>query len=301
MVFGNSCQLYVKGSLVINGDLTAQNSLLISVTGSLEINGSLVVSNGGEISVFGNVIISGNVELSNNGTINMNSGFLDIGGNLSGGTGGEITGSGVIDIGGTNTLDATPSAGVTISAGLPVSLIEFYAQCENNHVVLNWTTASEINNHFFTLDRSSDMQQWSSVAQIPGGGNSNTLLNYSFTDLSPLTGESYYRLIQTDFNGMQEIYGPVSVNCSNDAAKVSVYPNPFIEKVVISFSDGVPENGRIILADSKGSVIYQFDYTSEDVTRSGFTIDMTAFRAGIYFLTISADGFYKSSKILKER
>jgi len=298
--FGNGCELYVNGSLVINGDLTALNSLVIHVTGNLVINGSVEVKNGGVISITGDLTVSGNVEFSNNGTINMNTGYLDIGGNLSGSTGGEITGSGVIDIGGINTFDTTPSTGVTVNAGLPVSLIEFYAQCENNYVAVHWTTASEINCAFFTLERSSDMQLWSSVSQISGAGNSNTLMNYSYTDLLPLSGESYYRLIQTDFDGQVEIFGPVSVNSSNDAAKVSVFPNPFIETLVISFSDEVPETGSIILSDSKGSVVFRSVYNNENMNSGEFPLDMTAVPAGIYYLTISAEGFSQTSEIMKE-
>ena|GEM_PF-5225281 len=297
--FGNGCELDVAGSLVINGNLTALNNLVINVSGNLVINGSINVNNGGAISIFGNVAVSGNVVFNNNGTIDMNSGYLDIGGSLSGGTGGEISGTGVIDIAGSNTFDATPPAGVTVNSGLPVSLIDFSAECMNDVVALSWTTASETNSAYFILQRSSDIGLWENIAQMTAAGNSNTLQYYSFTDQLPLEGNSYYRLLQYDFDGKFEVFGPVSPDCMSNIISAQFYPNPVVESLVVSFPDEIPDNISVVMTDAKGSVVMRYDAAMNAVGNSSLTINVSHIPAGVYFLSVSADGFYQSSKILK--
>jgi len=297
--FGNGCEFDVDGSLVINGNLTAMNTLVINVSGSLVINGSIEVMNGGEITIIGNVSVSGDVVFENNGTINMNSGFLDIGGNLGGGSGCEINGTGVIDVGGTNTFDSTPSASVTVNSGLPVSMIGFSARCDDAGVVLEWTTASETNSAYFLIQRSSDMGLWEDIAQVSAAGNSNILQNYSYTDQLPLEGNSYYRLIQYDYDGKFEMFGPVSPDCFDNKTSAEFYPNPFVESLVISFPDEIPDNVSVVMTDAKGSVVLQYLSESNAVGNTGLTLDVSQVPAGVYFISVSADGFYLSSKIQK--
>jgi len=99
---------------------------------------------------------------------------------------------------------------------LPIVLLSFQAKCVNSNVKLSWSTASETNNNFFTIEQSIDAGNWKILATIPGAGNSNTTLAYSYNDNDPLAGTSYYRLMQTDYNGKSEIFNPVSVNCNSN-------------------------------------------------------------------------------------
>lgn len=85
---------------------------------------------------------------------------------------------------------------------LPISLLAFDAQPTSEAtVLLTWSTASEINNDYFSLERSKDTGQWEAIAEIKGAGNSNNTLHYSHVDKNPLMGLSYYRLKQTDYDG----------------------------------------------------------------------------------------------------
>jgi len=298
--FGNGCELNVAGCLVINGNLTAMNNLVINVSGSLTINGNINVKNDGELSVFGNVTVSGDVVFNNNGVIDMNSGYLDIGGNLSGGSGGNITGAGVIDIDGSNTFDITPPAGVTVNAGLPVSLIDFSAECVSDMVFLNWTTATEINSAYFLIQRSSDLSLWQDISQVSAAGNSNILLNYTHTDQQPLEGNNYYRIVQFDFDGGFEVFGPVSPDCSSGRMMTEIYPNPFTESLVISFQDIVMQSVMVILTDMKGRILLRYELSEDEVAQNMLTLHVNDIPAGIYFLTVSGDNFSESVKILKE-
>jgi hypothetical protein len=85
---------------------------------------------------------------------------------------------------------------------LPITLISFTARAIDNEIVTtHWVTASEVNNDYFTVERSTDAQNWEQVGTVQGAGNSTTTLNYTFIDQAPLSGLSYYRLKQTDFDG----------------------------------------------------------------------------------------------------
>lgn len=92
-------------------------------------------------------------------------------------------------------------AAASDASPLPVELLFFTAQLQDGKVVLNWTTASETNNGYFTVERSSDAKSMIPIATINGAGNSNAMLQYQNIDEQPLTGISYYRLRQTDYDG----------------------------------------------------------------------------------------------------
>jgi hypothetical protein len=94
---------------------------------------------------------------------------------------------------------ASTGGGINV---LPITLLHFDAShIENGQVACTWSTASETNNAFFTLERSIDAQSWNALTEIAGAGNSNTVLNYVHFDHEPHTGQSYYRLKQTDYDG----------------------------------------------------------------------------------------------------
>ncbi|HKL03860.1 MAG TPA: T9SS type A sorting domain-containing protein, partial [Cryomorphaceae bacterium] len=85
---------------------------------------------------------------------------------------------------------------------LPIQLLSFDARSfDNSQVMLEWVTATETNNDFFTLERSRDGQFFQQIGTVDGAGNSTQELNYSFVDDDPYSGISYYRLKQTDFDG----------------------------------------------------------------------------------------------------
>lgn len=96
---------------------------------------------------------------------------------------------------------------------LPIELLDFTAnyKTNNNQVELNWTTASETNNDYYTIERSADIISFDQLSVTDGGGNSTSILNYSATDDSPVLGVSYYRLKQTDFDGNYSYSNTVSV------------------------------------------------------------------------------------------
>ena len=145
-----------------------------------------------------------------------------------------------------------------IANPLPIQLLSFTAQCQEQDVVLNWSTASEENNQYFTLLRSNDAEHYEVIAQISGAGNSNEILNYSFVDRYVINGSNYYyTLKQTDYDGKSETFDPVHAKCNQDN-EVSLqirYDNDIVYAVLSNSQIGSIYNMMII--DHTGRVVVQ--------------------------------------------
>lgn len=110
---------------------------------------------------------------------------------------------------------------------LPVTLVSFSAACESSVAQLKWTTATETSSQKFILERSRDHVTWEVVKELAAAGNSSQYIHYAYTDNDPLSGISYYRLVQVDNNGERHTYSPISVSCeTGDDNQVTVFPNP---------------------------------------------------------------------------
>ncbi|MEP4091103.1 T9SS type A sorting domain-containing protein [Reichenbachiella sp.] len=115
----------------------------------------------------------------------------------------------------------------TLSASLPIELLSFEGRANAETVELQWSTSSEINNDHFEIERSADGEHYQLIGKISGTGNSNQIEEYSFVDEMPLSGLSYYRLKQVDFDGTSEIFNAIAIEyIPTSIAKSSLYPNP---------------------------------------------------------------------------
>jgi len=109
---------------------------------------------------------------------------------------------------------------------LPVELITFEVNEAGESIQIDWSTSTELNNDFFTIERSNDMTSWNEVSRVKGAGTSAEINNYHLTDLHPFEGINYYRLIQTDFDGSGKWIGTGSAVYSGTRRTMSVFPNP---------------------------------------------------------------------------
>lgn len=141
---------------------------------------------------------------------------------------------------------------------LPIVLSSFSAKCEKDQARIDWITASEVNNGYFLLEKSTDLVTWIPVAQIDGAGNSNTELSYTAYDERP-EGLTYYRLTQIDYNGQSEIFNPVSVICASDGEEsvLLVFPNPHISGQTFAVRVHLPKDihSEIVLTDMTGRTV----------------------------------------------
>ena len=113
-----------------------------------------------------------------------------------------------------------------LSIPLPVELLSFTAAPTVSAVQLNWQTATETNNDFFTVERSKNLDHWFEVSRVDGMGNHSLLSSYGTQDRNPLQGTSYYRLKQTDFDGTSSYSSIVSVEWFGVEPTITVWPNP---------------------------------------------------------------------------
>lgn len=142
-----------------------------------------------------------------------------------------------ITFGGTATLDCT---------ALPIELLTFYGTNEDSYNLLTWSTATETNNDYFILERSSDGYNWTEVSRIDGAGNSSQTLNYSFKDFGFKNGINYYRLTQTDYNGQHETFNIIAINNYKESPKILKTTNMMGQEVsndfeglrIVYYSDG---------------------------------------------------------------
>jgi len=113
------------------------------------------------------------------------------------------------------------------NGALPVELIHFSAIPKNQDVILHWITASEINNDYFTIERSSNAIHFYDIAHVEGAGNSNIEIKYHAIDENALKGVSYYRLRQTDFDGSISYSDieTVNINSSNELSITQPFSN----------------------------------------------------------------------------
>ena len=156
-----------------------------------------------------------------------------------------------------------------ISNPLPISLLYFNAECgADSGVYVKWATATEINNEYFTLYRSSDGINWVEVTKIHGAGNSNTITEYDFLDEKPTVHDTFYKLKQTDLNGKSEEFKIISVYCRYNHKKIKLYPNPTSDILNFSFYNEhhIEKPMSILLYNASGQLCYsqEFETTEND-------------------------------------
>jgi hypothetical protein len=168
---------------------------------------------------------------------------------------------------------------------LPISLIDFHVKPVSAGVEITWVTASETNNHYFTIERSADAVNYTAIGKIDGAGNSTIIQNYSLLDADPLIGISYYRLRQTDYNGTSEVFDPQAVNYNslNSRTSISVYPNPASDLIKVSYFSEKAGNSIVEIIDIAGRVVYSKTINSEEGENTkGF--DISNNEAGKYLI-----------------
>ncbi len=190
---------------------------------------------------------------------------------------------------------------------LPVELLRFNAVPENSNVKLLWTTVTEINNDYFTVEKCKNecafdnYENWEVVATIDGAGTSNQTIDYTTYDLSPYSGISYYRLKQTDYDGASKYSEPVAVEFNNaEQQSVNIYPNPNDGSFFISLKGyDINENVHIILNNSIGSVVFSSDIITDDNgDYLGMFKPVFHLSKGVYLLEITTQRSLSNEKII---
>jgi hypothetical protein len=175
---------------------------------------------------------------------------------------------------------------------LPITLINFSAENIPEGVQLNWTTSSEINNDYFTLERFKGNENFETVGMVDGAGNSNSLLNYSYLDRNPEVGIAYYYLVQTDFDGTKKGYGPIYARTGDSRfslSLVNIYPNPTTGDFYLTYRSENRCETLFEILNAEGKRMYVETLHSQRGTNFIEIKNNTLPAKGIYFARLSQD------------
>jgi len=183
---------------------------------------------------------------------------------------------------------------------LPISLTNFDASKKNATVDITWITSSETNNDFFTVEKTTDFNNFETVGIKKGAGNSNQSITYNMTDYNPYSGISYYRLKQTDFDGKTAysnfkyiLFG------DNELSALELFPNP-ANNSNITIDVTAQESGilQLIVRDIFGAEAYKTSFTIGK-GRNLLKLDETnGLKAGLYTFSFISAGKQITKKMV---
>ncbi|MFM9945430.1 MAG: T9SS type A sorting domain-containing protein [Bacteroidia bacterium] len=217
--------------------------------------------------------------------------------NLGNGSTTGSTSAGTIQSSSTTSAYTAFTFGTTTTNNpLPITLLNFNAVLNNKQVDLVWITGSEINNDFFTVEKTKDGKHFEFVAMVEGAGTSYQKLYYSSVDSNPYDGISYYRLKQTNFDGGFSYSGLVPISLSNEKI-INMFPNPAPEgNVILHIQNNGDPIVTVDLMDINGRVLQSNEY--KVLKNQSLNIRFDDLTKGIYMVRISGKSGTTNKKLI---
>lgn len=190
---------------------------------------------------------------------------------------------------------STPFAGCTL---LGMDLVSFDGEQKDDMVELRWSTASETNNAYFEIERSTDLNDIKPIIRVKGAGNSQQLLSYQSLDLTPVNGGAYYRLKQVDHDHKATYSGWVFIDFSGRNELLNVFPNPTTSGTLnIEFFLKSTDQVEFALTDLAGNVLLEESATYGEAKQVA-QLDASGLKPGVYILTLQMGrGIVKSRRV----
>lgn len=185
-------------------------------------------------------------------------------------------------------------------ATLPIELLSFEAVFNEDRVDFYWATASESNSAYFVVERSKDGSVWDEVVRVEAAGNSTSEIEYYDSDIEPLYGRSYYRLVEYDNNGDHQTFNIVPVeNLEGGLVAFDIFPNPTTQdNINLSFKGFEGKEFLVVLRDISGKEYYskvEIVNTAREIV--AYSPDVTLPK-GVYLVTASSQNELYSQKII---
>lgn len=168
---------------------------------------------------------------------------------------------------------------------LPVELLEFNVLCKENGTEIDWTTASETNNAYFTLEASEDGITYEYITRIDGSGSSNEITQYHYTDKIRNMKGVYYRLSQTDFDGASTEFSPKYADCDKLMLETCSNIKTNSESIMIELLAVESEIIDIVLFNQQGVEVNNTKYILEQGANS-VSINVESLVNGVYYINI---------------
>ena len=186
---------------------------------------------------------------------------------------------------------------------VPVEIISFYGKSlDNQHVMLNWLTASEVNIKNYEIERSNDAARFSPLGTVISKGNSAAKQLYEFKDINAQIGINYYRLKINDGNGSFHYSKVITINLKGDPSvfSLAVFPNPTLSNVQLRLELTKNTSFSYVLTNELGQIILS---KTEELLPKGEQNQWLSLRNkpnGIYFLNLKIGELSFVKKIVKE-
>ena len=185
---------------------------------------------------------------------------------------------------------------VSASAPLPLSLLSIGAVNNESNVRLQWQTTNEQNIELFSIERSADGQTYETIGTVGPANNANLKNDYTFTDLQPLNGTSFYRLKITDHDGPSTHSRTVPVRRQVNGQILEVFPNP--AKDIVTIHLNASEATTLKILDASGRIWKQQTINLQGNTT--FQVDIQALPSGNYYLLIKGKSTEQAKAFLKK-
>ena len=189
---------------------------------------------------------------------------------------------------------------------LPVNWLAFDAQAKQEDVLLHWSTASEINNSHFEIERSANGNNFEFVGRVEGNGTTNSISDYGFTDKDAFSSTYsqvlYYRLKQVDYNGNYEYSHTIAINNNSQSSggmEFITFPNPFTEKLNLTLNNISEGNVTIEVYDLSGRKHYS---NVQFAVKDSLTLDLgslSVLNRGIYIIHVQNGNISLAHKLVK--
>lgn len=169
---------------------------------------------------------------------------------------------------------------------LPVTLTYFVARWQQGQVVVNWSTASELNSAQFVVERSADSRQFEAIQTVAGQGTTSQTYTYTATDAAPLTGSAFYRLQQLDWDGTRT-YSPVVrllPPVGSSTAQPVCYPNPTTGATLLDLVALPTGDYEVRIMNTLGKLVY-YDLASGGQQHH---LSLDSLPAGTYLLRVGS-------------
>ena len=185
--------------------------------------------------------------------------------------------------------------GTGTTGPLPVELISFSVVNDNQNLDLIWQTASELNNHYFQVEHSTDARSFTPIGVVDGKGTTNESQNYHYRHLAPRFGQNYYRLKQVDFDGTFAYSDLVNVNYKSkgDIHPIVIYPNPVSDELSLTNIS----SGDLIL--EVFNVLGEFQFKAKLAEGQNKEFPTDHLMDGSYFIRIKTEHEYLKQKFIK--
>lgn len=216
-------------------------------------------------------------------------------------SGGSITGGG--GEGSSNLIDICNTTVWTTSMGnlsgpytlqlnpLPAQLVDFSATNEGSIIVLNWVTSSELNNDYFTVEKSRNGVDFEELGQFDGAGTSTNINSYKVYDIIPFEGTQFYRLRQTDFDGKNSTSRTIGIKWSK-GVECNIYPNPTKGELFANLDPKITgQSGQLLVNNTDGKLLLSKEI---QIQNSGYGLKLLQsnelLKPGSYLVTLNFKG-----------